>query len=160
MCHANNSDVALYPSFTIVIPPTFPLQPVTLFVGSAGRATISSRPWLDPAAAPIDGGAEQPAAWASGNSQELLRAICVLQHLQTVNPINNVNICQTHMEMIVVSMTIVKCKWVLFIRTHPSASVDLPLHREVTTGQLGMLLLCTTVGFHPHLDSVTVSLLV
>ena len=97
MCNASNSYVALYRSFTIVILPTFLLQPVTLFVASAGWATNSCRSWADPAAALIDGGAERPVDCVSGHSQELLGAICVLQHLQTVNAINNVNICQTHM---------------------------------------------------------------
>ena len=39
-------------------------------------------------------------------------------------------------------MTIVKCKWLLLIRTHPSPSLALPLHRFVNPGELGIFLFC------------------
>ena len=61
---------------------------------------------------------------------------------------------------IVGSLAIVKYKFVLLIRTHPSAPVDLPLHRKITTSQLGMLLFCSPMKFNSHLDSVTISLFV
>ena len=95
----------------ITKPPAFDIVSVTAGVFHIRSADSSSGSRLDPALAPIDVFEDPPDGRASSHSQVLLRAICVLQHLQTVNAINNVNICQTHMyDDICVKMTIVKCK--------------------------------------------------
>ena len=39
-------------------------------------------------------------------------------------------------------MTIVKCKWLLLIRTHPSPSLALPLHRFVNPRAIVMFFFC------------------
>ena len=88
------------------IPPAFDTQSVTAGVGGLRRADASSGTRLDPASLPIDVGADPPSGLTSGDSQILLGARGVLQHLQTVNAINNVNICQTYVCVIVAPMTI------------------------------------------------------
>ena len=84
--------------YTIIsILPAFDTRPVTVGVGGLRRADSSSGSRSDPAALPIDVSADSPAGRASGHFQIFVGARGVLQHLQTVNAINNVNICQTHM---------------------------------------------------------------
>ena len=86
----------LLPTITI-IPPAFDTRPDTAGDGGLRRADASSGSWGDPAIAPIDVGADPPGGRVSVDSQIVVGARGVLQHLQTVNVINNVNICQTHM---------------------------------------------------------------
>ena len=77
----------------IIIPPAFDTKPLTESVLTVSRAAGSSRSWCDPAAHPIDGGADLPDAPASAHSQVSLVSRWVLEQLQTVDVINNVNIC-------------------------------------------------------------------
>ena len=87
------------PKNTIIsILPAFDTQSVTAGVGCLRRADASSGSRVNPAAVqPIDVGTNHPVGRAGVDRQILLGARGVLQHLQTVNAINNVNICQTHM---------------------------------------------------------------
>ena len=85
--------IAIMPNI-ISIPPAFDTIPLTDSVLTVSRAAGSSRSWSDPAAKLIDGGVDRPVALASGgHSQVSLGSGWVLEQLQTVNAINNVNIC-------------------------------------------------------------------
>ena len=90
---------ALLPTITIRIPPAFDTVSVTVGVGRLRRADASSGSRGNPGFLPIDVGADPPGGRASAHSQIFVGARGVLQHLQTVNAINNVNICQTHMHI-------------------------------------------------------------
>ena len=81
----------------LIIPPAFDTRQVTARVGRLRRADASSGTRSDPAIVPIDVGADSPVGPTSCDCQILLGARGVLQHLQTVNAINNVNICQNEM---------------------------------------------------------------
>ena len=103
--------IALLKNTIISIHPAFLIESVTAGVFYLRSVDSSSGSRLDPGSLLIDIGADPPGGEASVHCQVFLRAICVLQHLQTVNAINNVNICQTHMyDDIRIKKTIVKYK--------------------------------------------------
>ena len=95
-----------------IIPPAFDTESVTAGVGGLCRAEASGEGGFNADSLPIAGGAEPPVGLVVltniGHYQVFVGARGVLQHLQTVNAINNVNICQTHMYTIVAPMIIVK----------------------------------------------------
>ena len=88
---------ALIPTITIIIQPAVDSVPDTAGIGLLRRTDASSRSRLNPAFLPIDVREDPPGGRASGHCQIFVGARGVLKHLQTVNAINNVNICQTHM---------------------------------------------------------------
>ena len=100
---------ALLPTIISILP-AFDTRPVTEGVGCLRRADAPSGGRDDPASLSIDVGTDSPHGLASDHFQIFVGARGVLQHLQTFNAINNANICQTHIQMIVGSMPIVKCK--------------------------------------------------